>query len=74
MSSGSAPSNEVSESGYRYYRDEAIERLWRILFYRELDFPLKGSEKSLSSAGFDRKRALEEHLALLQKSESVWAG
>lgn len=59
--------SEVSESGYRYYRDEAIERLWQILFYRELDFPLKEIGEILASPGFDRKRALEEHLTLLQK-------
>ena len=59
--------SEVSESGYRYYRDDAIERLWQILFYRELDFPLKEIGEILSSPGFDRKRALEEHLTLLQK-------
>ena len=32
--------SEVAASGYRYYDDAAIERLWQILFYRELDFPL----------------------------------
>ena len=33
--------SEVTESGYRYYDDNALEKLQQILFYRELDFPLK---------------------------------
>ncbi|MGV3464290.1 MAG: MerR family transcriptional regulator [Heyndrickxia sp.] len=32
---------EVSEAGYRLYGMKELERLQQILFYRELDFPLK---------------------------------
>lgn len=57
--------SEVTDAGYRYYDDTAIERLWQILFYRELDFPLRDIAEILSSPGFDRMRALSEHRALL---------
>jgi len=62
----------VADSGYRYYDDEAVERLWQILFYRELDFPLHDIAQILSSPGFDRMRALTEHQSLLmQKRERL---
>ena len=57
--------SEVAESGYRYYDDGAVERLWQILFYRELGFPLRDIGAILSSPDFDRVRALQEHRALL---------
>lgn len=64
--------SEVGNAGYRYYDDDAIERLWQILFYRELDFPLRDIAEILSSPGFDRMRVLTEHRALLlQKRERI---
>ena len=64
--------SEVAESGYRYYDDAAVERLWQILFYRELDFPLAEIGEILSSPSFDRERALTEHRNLLvQKRERL---
>ena len=64
--------SEVAESGYRYYDDAAVERLWQILFYRELDFPLAEIGEILSSPSFDRERALMEHRNLLvQKRERL---
>lgn len=64
--------SEVAASGYRYYDDAAVERLWQILFYRELDFPLTEIGEILSSPAFDRTRALTEHRNLLmQKRERL---
>ena len=64
--------SEVAQSGYRYYDDAAVEKLWQILFYRELDFPLHEIEQILSSPAFDRNRALMEHRnLLLQKRERL---
>ncbi|HRX59106.1 MAG TPA: MerR family transcriptional regulator [Eubacteriales bacterium] len=69
---GLLPPSEIAESGYRYYDDAAVERLWQILFYRELDFPLEDIAEILSSPDFDRRRALTEHRALLvQKRERL---
>ncbi len=64
--------SEVAQSRYRYYDDAAIERLWQILFYRELNFPLGDIGVILSSPAFDRVRALTEHHSLLlQKRERL---
>ena len=48
----------VAESGYRYYDDAAVERLYLILLFRELEFPLKDIGKILDSPDFDRNRVL----------------
>ena len=64
--------SEIAESGYRYYDDAAVERLWQILFFRELDFPLSEIGEILSSPSFDRNRALKEHRnLLLQKRQRL---
>ncbi len=39
------PSEVVLDTGYRYYDELTMERLQQILFYRELDFPLKEISK-----------------------------
>lgn len=57
--------SEISESGYRYYRDEAIDRLQQILFYRELEFSLKDIGDILSNPDYDKRRALKNHRELL---------
>ena len=59
--------SETAESGYRFYDDAAVERLWQILFYRELDVPLREIAGILSSPSFSRERALLEHRALLER-------
>jgi len=50
--------SERSESGYRVYSAADLERLRRILYYRELDFRLDGIAELLSRPG----APAEEHL------------
>lgn len=57
---------EVTPAGYRLYGDKEIERLQMILFYRELKFPLQDVQRILDSSDFDRNRALEQQIALLE--------
>ena len=57
--------SETSEAGYRYYDDRSIEVLQQILFFRELDFPLKEIGRILSSPEFDKTQALMRHRELL---------
>ena len=56
----------VSEAGYRLYDDAALERLQIILLFRELQFPLKDIRRIMESTDFDRNRALEQQIALLE--------
>ena len=56
----------VAESGYRYYDEAAVERLYLILLFRELEFPLKDIKGILDAPDFDRNRILEQQIALLK--------
>lgn len=49
------PSN-VSSSGYRLYSDENVDRLQQILFFKELDFPLKKIKEILDDPSFDKEK------------------
>ena len=62
---GLLPPAEVTETGYRLYDGAALERLQQILLFRELEFPLKEIRRILESPDFDRKKALEQQIALL---------
>lgn len=57
---------KISEAGYRLYDDAALERLQHILLFRELGFSLKEIREILDSSDFDRNRALDQQIALLQ--------
>ena len=57
---------KYTEAGYRLYDDAALERLQQILLFRELEFSLKDIKKIISSPDFDRSKALEQQIELLQ--------
>lgn len=57
---------QITESGYRLYDDDALERLSHILLFRELQFSLKDIKEILDSPDFDRTQALEQQITLLQ--------
>lgn len=53
------------QNGYRFYDRNSLERMQEILFYRELDFPLKSIAEILSSPNYDKQKALAEQKRLL---------
>ena len=57
---------KVTEAGYRLYDDAALSRLQTILFYRELQFPLKEIREILESDRFDAAEALLQQIKLLE--------
>ena len=57
---------EITEAGYRLYDDAALERLYLILLFRELEFPLKEIQGILDAPDFDRNRVLERQIELLK--------
>ena len=63
------PSSVDEQNGYRYYDEYSLTRMQEILFYRELDFPLKDIRMILSSPDYDKQNALKEqkHLLTLKK-------
>lgn len=59
------PSDIISETGYRYYDEESMESLQQILFYRELDFPLKEIEELMNASEYNKEDALIKQRELL---------
>jgi DNA-binding transcriptional MerR regulator len=63
---------EYTESGYRLYDDTALEKLQQILLFRELEFPLKDIKEIINRSDFDKKKALEQQIELLElKKEHI---
>ena len=63
---GLLPATEVTDAGYRLYDETALERLQHILLFKELEFPLKDIRDILDSPDFDRSKALEQQIHLLE--------
>lgn len=63
------PSSVDEQNGYRFYDEYSLTRMQEILFYRELDFPLKEIGLILSSPDYDKQNALkkQKHLLKLKK-------
>ncbi|MDV3425725.1 MAG: MerR family transcriptional regulator [Bacillota bacterium] len=57
--------SEITEAGYRLYDDEALETLQQILFFKELDIPLKEVKEIMLSPYFDKMQALKNQKKLL---------
>ncbi|MGD7044682.1 MerR family transcriptional regulator [Jeotgalibacillus proteolyticus] len=57
--------DQLSQTGYRLYSEENLETLQQILFFRELDFPLKEIKEMMSQPDYNRQEALELHRKLL---------
>lgn len=63
---GLLPATEVTKAGYRLYDDTALERLQHILLFKELEFSLKEIKDILNNPDFDRNKALEQQIHLLE--------
>lgn len=61
-----APSEVVSETGYRYYDDKSLEKIQQILFYRELDFPLKEIVQIMNASDYNKEETLFKQRELLK--------
>ncbi|MDF2884570.1 MAG: hypothetical protein K0R54_5137 [Clostridiaceae bacterium] len=55
----------LTEADYRLYDDEALVILQQILFFKELDIPLKEVKEIMDSPHFDKMQALENQKKLL---------
>ena len=59
------PSEIAADTGYRYYHDEALERLQQILFFRELNFSLKEIQNIMSASDYNKEMAMQKQRELL---------
>jgi len=58
--------SDHTEGGYRLYDDTALERLQQILLFRALEFPLKDIISIMGRKDFDRRKALDQQIELLE--------
>ena len=59
------PARVDPQSGYRFYDAHSLTRMQEILFFRELDFPLKEIRAILSAPHYDKSAALRAQKQLL---------
>lgn len=59
----------VTEAGYRLYGGAEVDRLQQILLYRAMGMELSRIARVLDQPGFDRRKALREHLAALEEQQ-----
>lgn len=57
--------SELTSAGYRLYDEHALKNLQQILFFRELDFPLRDIIKIMQDPDFDRIAAFKKQKELL---------
>ena len=64
------PAGTDPANGYRFYDRENLAQMQEILFYRELDFPLKDIRMLMTAPRHDRTAALnaQKHLLTLKKA------
>lgn len=63
---------DMGDNGYRYYDQESLLRLQQILFFRELDVPLKDIQLIMNRPDFSLLDALEKHRsALLNRAKRL---
>ncbi len=58
--------SRITDAGYRLYDDAALARLQTILFFRELEFPLKQIGEIMNTPDFDFSAVLEDQIRLLE--------
>lgn len=61
--------DKVDECGYRLYSQDSLLKLQQILFFRELDFPLKEIKEIMMNPGYDKMEALNRQRELLIKKK-----
>ena len=69
---GLLPAAEYTEAGYRLYDENSLERLQQIMLFRELEFPLQEIKEIITSPDFNRAKALDQQIEMLElKKEHV---
>jgi len=60
---------KTTEAGYRLYSDIDLEKLWQILFFRELEFPLEQIKSIMANSSYNKYEALQSHRLLLSEKK-----
>lgn len=62
--------SKISEADYRLYSEANLDRLQQILFFKELDFPLKKIKQILDDPSFNKQEALQLHKKMLMDKKN----
>ena len=57
---------DIGENGYRYYDNDSLLRLQQVLFFRELDIPLKEIDLIINRPDFNLVDALKKHRSCIK--------
>ncbi len=57
--------SSITDSGYRLYGDESLDTLQQILFFKELDIPLKKISEIIAGPQYDKMQTLQKQRQLL---------
>lgn len=57
---------QSTDTGYRLYDDNNLQRLQQILLFRELEFPLMDIKRIIDSPDFSKEHALDNQIELLK--------
>lgn len=64
--------DKITESGYRLYSDKNLETLQQILFFKELDFPLKQIKEIIHCPSYNQVNALHlQRKMLLERKKRL---
>ena len=55
----------IADNGYRMYNEQSLSKLQEILFFKELDIPLKEIRLILTNPSYNKNDALNKHKELL---------
>lgn len=55
----------VEQNGYRKYNEDSLRRLQQIMFYKEMDIPLKKIKDIMNQPGFDQRTAIRDQKDML---------
>lgn len=61
---------KFTDSGYRLYDDQSLEKLQEILFFKELEVPLNEIKKIMEDISYNREQVLLTQKALLEKKRN----
>ena len=65
--------NGRSEAGYRLYDEKELEVLRQILYFRELDIPLRTIKEIIENPALDRKSILQTQKKMLISEKNAWS-
>lgn len=65
---------ELTSAGYRLYDDKALEKLYEIMFFRELDIPLIDIRRIMENPNYDKKQVLLAQKSILERKRNKLNG